>query len=78
MLGRPLTRVSRRIVGRFGTVTQTTPIARVVAGHAPPGPMHLFALDVSELAVVRLPDPPEHLIIESWVQGRGLKRVERE
>jgi hypothetical protein len=39
--------------------------------------MHLFRCDITELAVVRLADPPDHLIVESWHHGRGVTRVER-
>lgn len=44
---------------------------------APPGPSHLFRVDVTELVVVRLGDPPDHLVIESWHADRGLTRRER-
>jgi hypothetical protein len=30
-----------------------------------------------ELVTVSLPDPPTHLIIESWHEGRGVTRLER-
>jgi hypothetical protein len=41
----------------------------------PPGPMHLFRIDVRELAFVH----PEHdrLVIESWSAARGIRRIER-
>jgi hypothetical protein len=48
-----------------------------MAAEAPPGPFHLFRADVTELAVVSLGDPPDHLVIESWHAGRGLSRRER-
>lgn len=38
---------------------------------------HLFRLDVTELSVVTLGDPRDHLVIESWHEGRGLERLER-
>ena len=42
-----------------------------------PGPWHLFDADVTELVVVRLGDPADHLVIESWHEGRGVTRVRR-
>jgi hypothetical protein len=33
---------------------------------------HLFRADVRELVVVRLGDPADHLVIESWHEGRGV------
>jgi Pyridoxamine 5'-phosphate oxidase len=43
----------------------------------PSGPYHLFRCDISELVVVRLGDPRDHLVIESWHEGRGLSRLRR-
>jgi hypothetical protein len=41
----------------------------------PPGPMHLFRIDVREVVLVR--PGADHLAIESWTPARGLRRVER-
>jgi len=38
---------------------------------------HLFRADIAELSVVRLGDPPDHLVIEAWHAGRGISRRER-
>ena len=38
---------------------------------------HLFRADVREVSVVRVGDPADHLVIESWHEGRGTERVER-
>ena len=38
---------------------------------------HRFRLDITELVVVTLGDPADHLVIESWHEGRGLKRIRR-
>ncbi|HEX2105932.1 MAG TPA: pyridoxamine 5'-phosphate oxidase family protein [Solirubrobacteraceae bacterium] len=38
---------------------------------------HRFRLDVTELVVVRLGDPPDHIVVESWHEGRGMSRRER-
>ncbi len=46
-------------------------------GQGPPGPSHLFRLDVTELSVVHLDDARDRLIIESWHPGRGVTRLER-
>jgi Pyridoxamine 5'-phosphate oxidase len=53
-----------------------------VAGRAvevtePEATSHRFRLDVTELVVVSLGDPADHIVIESWHEGRGLKRTER-
>jgi hypothetical protein len=51
---------------------------RAVDATAEGATSHRFRLDVTELVVVRLGgDPPDHLIIEAWHEGRGLSRRER-
>ena len=66
-----------KIAGR--AVEVTDPDAVADAGEeAPSGPSHLFRLDVTEVSVVTLEgDPPDHLIIESWHEGRGITRQRR-
>ena len=46
-------------------------------GEAPPGPFHLFRADVTDVVLIRVGGPPDHLVVESWHEGRGLRRVER-
>ena len=38
---------------------------------------HRFRLDITELVVVTLGDPADHIVIESWHEGRGVKRIRR-
>jgi hypothetical protein len=67
-----------KVAGRVEEVTDPDLIESVVKGQAPPGPMHLFRADVTELVVTGLGgDPPDHLVIESWHEGRGVERRER-
>ncbi len=40
-------------------------------------PFHLFRVDVSELSLVRIGDPADHLVIESWSAAAGYRRIER-
>jgi hypothetical protein len=49
----------------------------LIKGEAPPGPNHLFRADVTEVSVVRLGEPADHLVIDAWHEGRGVTRVER-
>ena len=53
-----------------------------VAGRAveitePGSDHHTFRADITELSVVRLGEPRDHLVIESWHAGRGVTRLER-
>jgi Pyridoxamine 5'-phosphate oxidase len=43
----------------------------------PEGPFHLFSVDIQEAVVIRLGEPADHLVIETWREGQGLKRTER-
>jgi hypothetical protein len=43
----------------------------------PPEPYHLFRVDISEISIVRIGDPPDHLVIESWSPAAGYRRTER-
>jgi hypothetical protein len=38
---------------------------------------HRFRLDISELVVVRHGEPADHIVIESWHEGRGLSTLRR-
>jgi Pyridoxamine 5'-phosphate oxidase len=47
-------------------------------GEEPPLPFHLFRVDVDEIVLTTLGgDPPDHLVIETWRERRGITRVER-
>lgn len=65
-----------KLAGRVEEITDPELIARINSP-APPGPSHLFRADILELSVVRLGDPPDHLVIDSWHAGRGVQRLER-
>jgi hypothetical protein len=41
----------------------------------PPGPFHLFSIDIQEVVLTRVAG--EHLRIDTWREGRGLTNVER-
>jgi pyridoxamine 5'-phosphate oxidase-like protein len=40
-------------------------------------PAHRFKLDITEVVLTRVGRPEDHLVIESWHEGRGLERIER-
>lgn len=62
-----------------GTAVEVTNAAVVAtfAGDAPPGGMHLFRVELTEAVTVRLGEPADHLVIESWHEGKGVTRIER-
>jgi Pyridoxamine 5'-phosphate oxidase len=45
--------------------------------NAPPGPMHLFRLDLREVSTVELDDERKALVIEVWTPERGVRTMKR-
>jgi Pyridoxamine 5'-phosphate oxidase len=66
-----------KVAGRVQEVEEPKRKAALAGSDSPPGRMHLFVCDIDELVVVRLGDPADHLVIESWHEGRGLSRIRR-
>jgi hypothetical protein len=66
-----------KFAGRMEEIGDEARKRAVVGGNAPPGPLHLFRCDIDELVVVCLGEPADHLLIESWHEGRGLSRIKR-
>jgi hypothetical protein len=69
-----------KIAGRAEEITDPARKAAVEGasgGGEPPGPYHLFRVDVTEVVLTRVGDPPDHLVIEVWREGEGLRRVQR-
>lgn len=40
-------------------------------------PSHLFRAELTELVVTRVGEPADHLVIEVWREGEGVRRIER-
>ncbi len=40
-------------------------------------PAHRFQVDIAEVVLIRVGRPADHLVIESWHEGRGLERKQR-
>ena len=66
-----------KLAGRAEELTDEERKVAILGGKGGPGPSHVFRCDIAELVTVTLDDPPTHLIIESWHEGRGVTRVER-
>lgn len=71
-----------KLSGRAAAVTDEAEILRfrrLFAAHAgmepPPGPMHLFRVDVTEMSFLR--PAGDHLVIEWWREGGRVSRVDR-
>jgi hypothetical protein len=66
-----------KLAGRMEEITDPERIAAINGPGSPPGESHLFRADIDELVVVRLGDPADHLLIESWHAGRGVSTLRR-
>ncbi|MDQ3612210.1 MAG: pyridoxamine 5'-phosphate oxidase family protein [Actinomycetota bacterium] len=71
-----------KVSGRAVEVTdqeQVTTVLRATGAddEGPPQPLHLFRVDVAEAVLTRVGDPPDHLVIDLWRDGEGLRRMER-
>ncbi len=65
-----------KVAGTAVEVTDEQIVATFAEG-APPGPFHLFRIELREAVVVSLGDPADHLVIESWHEEKGVTRIER-
>jgi hypothetical protein len=69
-----------RISGRAVEATDACAMTALVEGDSrhEDGPAgHVFRVDVTELMLIKIGDPADHLVISSWHEGRGVERVER-
>jgi hypothetical protein len=66
-----------KVAGRAEEIIDQERKAAVIGRESPPGDAHLFRADITELVVTGLGDPPDHIVIESWHEGRGVTRRER-
>jgi hypothetical protein len=70
-----------KISGRVEEITDPARVAEVTAAEGgeerPSEPTHLFRADVQEVVLTRVGEPQDHLVIEVWTEGRGLRRIER-
>jgi len=60
-----------------GTKAAFSSTLRETGKDVPTGPFHLFSVDIQEAVLIRIGDPADHLVIETWREGQGLSRVER-
>ncbi|MBA3422430.1 MAG: pyridoxamine 5'-phosphate oxidase family protein, partial [Thermoleophilaceae bacterium] len=68
-----------KISGHVEEIDDAERKSQVLAGaeEKPSGPWHLFFARIEEVAVVRLSDARDRLVIELWKDGEGLRRMER-
>jgi len=65
-----------KVAGRAEEITDPGTAARI-NHNAPPGPSHLFRLDIDEASVVRLNDAGDGIVVTFWTPERGVREVAR-
>jgi Pyridoxamine 5'-phosphate oxidase len=65
-----------KLSGRAVEVDDPALLERLGAGDQAGG-AHLFRVDIAELVHTRVGDPADHLVIELWQEGRGLRSMRR-
>lgn len=67
-----------KVAGRAEEIQDAKRKAAILGGEHAEGGAHLFRTEIAELVITRVAgDPPDHLVIESWHEGRGVTRRER-
>ena len=68
-----------KFAGRVEEITDLERMKEIfeAMGHPQSGPSHLFRAELSELSTVRLGEPADHLVIDSWREGEEPKRIKR-
>jgi hypothetical protein len=65
-----------KLAGRAVEVADPALLRRLGAGDDADR-AHLFRVDITEVVHTRVGDPADHLVIELWQEGRGLRRMQR-
>jgi hypothetical protein len=68
-----------KVAGRAEEITDPARMKEIfeAMGHPQSGPSHLFRAELTEVSTVRLGDPADHLVIDSWREGEEPKRIRR-
>jgi hypothetical protein len=65
-----------KVAGRAVEVDDPALLERLGAGEGGGG-AHLFRVELSEVVHTRVGEPADHLVIEVWGEGTGLRRLKR-
>jgi hypothetical protein len=66
-----------KVAGVAEEVTDPERVARIIDGNAPPGPAHLFRLDLREASVVALNEARDGIVVQWWTPEGGVRRTVR-
>ena len=66
-----------KLSGRAVELDQAEADAWLRAHGAPPGPGHVFKVDITEVTLTKVGDPADHLVIQLWRPADGLTTFTR-
>ena len=66
-----------KLSGVVEEITDPERVEEINGDSAPPGPSHLFRLDLREVSKVALNDARNAIVIDVWTPERGVRRIER-
>lgn len=66
-----------KLAGVAEEITDPERVRAINGPKAPPGPSHLFRLDLHEVSVVALHESGRAIEIEVWTPSRGVRTIER-
>jgi hypothetical protein len=66
-----------KLAGVAEEITDPQRVRAINGGKAPPGPSHLFRLDLREVSTVGLDETRKALAIDVWTPERGVRRIKR-
>jgi Pyridoxamine 5'-phosphate oxidase len=66
-----------KLAGIAEEITDPDRVQEINGANAPPGPSHLFRLDLREVSTVSLDDERKALVIEVWTPGAGVRTIKR-
>jgi hypothetical protein len=68
-----------KVAGRAEEITDPQRMKEIfeAMGHPQSGPSHLFRAELGEVSTVRLGEPADHLLIDSWREGEEPRQIRR-
>jgi hypothetical protein len=66
-----------KLAGVAEEITDPERVKEINGAKAPPGPSHLFRLDLREVSTVGLDEARKALVIQVWTPERGVRRIKR-
>ncbi len=66
-----------KLAGVAEEVTDPERISAIVGPDAPPGPLHLFRLDLSEASTVGMNETNDGIAVRIWTVGGGVRELRR-